>query len=223
MEIQKKKEAKKITPGCLIAFGIFLVIGVVTKNCGSNNSDNKDAKQTETENKKVIEIPKQLSDGEYLNDYSSKLQSVKLDKMFGVAPLYGNYADALNNVLLDMERNDSLFHIFNNKKIKSLHDKYRKTQEKALLDYVKYGNPDDEDNFFIFTNSACESALQTALNDPDYDVVKDKYYLKQTAKGYDYKLLIRGKNAFGAKILKEMTFSLQYNPLTKEYNVINVR
>jgi hypothetical protein len=173
-----------------------------------------------TEDKKII--PKRLTDEEYLTEYSSKLDNIKLEKMFAVAPLYGDYADALNNVLLDMEDVDSLFNIFKNKKIKSVHDKYRKMQEKALSDYVKYGNPDDEDHFFIFVNSACETALEQVLNDPDYDVVKDKYYLKQTAKGYNYKLIIRGKNAFGAKILKEMTFSLQYNPFTKEYDVTNV-
>jgi hypothetical protein len=54
------------------------------------------------------------------------------------------------------------------------------------------------------------------------NVVKEKYYLKQTQKGYNYKLLIRGKNAFGAKILSEMTFSLQYNAVTRKYLVANV-
>ena len=203
----------------------LLVIAAINDKDGKTKTSKSTSVQKETpiETKEIETTPKKLTEEEYLNSYSTQLSSIKLEKMFGIAPLYGTYADALNNVLLDMESKDSLFHIFNNKNIKSLHDKNRKIQEQALSNYIKYGNPDDEDHFFIFAQSSCETALEQVLNDPDYEIVKERYYLKQTAKGYDYKLLIRGKNAFGAKILKEMTFALQYNPMTREYIVTSVR
>ena len=89
--------------------------------------------QTEAENKQVTAIPKQLKDEEYFSFYSSNLDNIKLTKMFDVAPLYGDYAEALNNVLLDMETKDSLFHIFKNIKLKTLHDQRRKIDRKSVV------------------------------------------------------------------------------------------
>ncbi len=89
-----------------------------------------------------------------------------------------------------------------------------------MNDYLKYGEPKEG---LIYIKSACETALLTYLNDPDYEVVKDTYYLRQTSKSYIYKMTIRGKNAFGGKILKELTFSLQYNPFDKMYQVTNIK
>lgn len=212
--------------GGTIIIGLLITGAVIDKNDNNKpKGENSNSQQnTTTVKDKVSNAPqKKLTNEEYLNFYTTKFSNIKLEKMFDVAPLYKNYVDSLRNVLQDMEYNDSVFHIFENKSIKSLHDKYFKIQVQAFANYIKYGNPDDENHFFSSASVFCEDALEQVLNDPDYEIVKDKYYLKQTSKGYDYKMLIRAKNGFGAKVLKEVTFSLKYNPFTHEYNVANVQ
>lgn len=210
--------------GVSAVFGFLFIIAIAT----DDKSDSKTAKKVEKKEKKEIVEEKQkeepkpvrLTDEEYLKNYSAQFDSIKIVKRFEQAPLYGKYADQLNLVLLDMEKQDSLFQIFSNTKIKTLFDKKYKVWEQAISDYLKFGEPDPD---FIYINAACKTALRSYLNDPKFEVVRDKYYLKQTKTGYDYKLQIRGKNKFGALILKEITFSLVYNPFDKMYSVTKIR
>jgi hypothetical protein len=124
----------------------------IQKQTVSQNNTKGDTAQTisnKIDPSKINVSPKHPTNEEYFSLYSSKFNDVKLEKIFDIAPLYGDYADALNNILFDMETDDSLYSIFKNTQIKNLHDKNRKVQEQALMNYTKYANPKDEDAFFI--------------------------------------------------------------------------
>ena len=163
-------------------------------------------------------IPKMTND-EFFKHYTDKYNLIKLDKRFGQAPLYGKYADDLAGLMAEMDETNTMYNILIDSKIKQLYDKIENKNKIALDNYLKYGEPDED---FIYINAACETALKQVLKDPDYEILKDKYYLKQTNTGYNYKLLIRAKNSFGAYVQQEMTFSLKYNSFDKMYNVIDV-
>lgn len=139
---------------------------------------------------------------------------IKLKFANNVIPLYKKQFDETNKKLKELEAGDSLCQIFKNYRIKKIYNDAIKNNANALSNYLKYGEPNTD---FIYINAACATYLKSSLNDPDYEIIKDKYYLKQTDKGYLYKMTIRGKNVYGAKILKEMTFDLRYYPDDKTY------
>jgi hypothetical protein len=165
---------------------------------------------------KVPSIPK-LTIGEYYNYFFNKFNSLKIEKLFEQAPLYGKYANSLASLLEEMDEANRQSKIFSDTRIKNLYETIETKDKAALGNYLKYGEPDED---LIYINSACKTALRTILKDPKYEVVKDNYYLKQTSEGYDYKLLIRAKNSFGANVLQEITFSLVYDPINKSYEVV---
>jgi len=167
---------------------------------------------------KAPPIPK-MSNSEYFQYFSKKYNKIKLEKLFEQAPLYGKYADDLAGLIAEMDETNTMYNILIDSKIKQLYDKIENKNKIALDNYLKYGEPDED---FIYINAACETALKQVLKDPDYEILKDKYYLKQTNTGYNYKLLIRAKNSFGASVQQEMTFSLKYNSFDKMYKVIDV-
>lgn len=217
-DFQKKKAMdKKSGKVGMWIIGIILSLVLLSKMCGDDkNKKNKNSVKTEQNNKVTVV---KLSDDEYINLYKQRFDSIILEKRFGQAPLYGVYADNLNLVLLDMEKNDSLFHIFKNPKLKSIYESNYKNWKQSVSNYLKYGEPDED---LININAACKVALKKYLNDPDYEVVKDSYYLKQTSSGYNYKMKIRARNRFGALILKELMFQLIYIPSDKLYQVIQI-
>ena len=189
------------------------------------DSLNAEKQLTKKGNNKEINTPQKkaplrLTDEEYISFYTAKFDSIQLTKRFEESPLYGKYAEELNFVLFEMSDIDSLYNIFSNKQIKSIYDKQLKKWDQAVSDYLKYGEPDED---LIWINAASKTALKSYLNDPKFEVVKEKYYLKQTKTGYDYKLQIRAKNKFNAWVLKEITFSLEYNPFDKMYVVAKIK
>lgn len=218
---QERTRKKSALIYSLLFIASFILFGVTSDRKGSSSNKSKKSETTVAESKKEEAVkPVKLTDEEYLQKYNQEFDSIKLFKRWEQAPLYGKYADNLNLVLLDMEKQDSLFQIFSNSKIKGLYDKKYKVWEQAVSDYFKFGEPDPD---FIYINAACKTALRSYLNDPKFEVVRDKYYLKQTKTGYDYKLQIRGRNRLGASILKEITFSLVYSPTDKMYSVTKIR
>lgn len=172
--------------------------------------------------KKILALPSvpKMSNDEYLKYYKDKYNSISLKKRFNVAPLYGQYADALSKLIAEIDEANRLYRILEDQRLKKLLQAIENKNKEALKNYLKFGEPDED---FIEINSSCEAALKDVLKDPDYELVKDKYYLKQSTSGYKYKLLIRAKNSFGAKVLQEMTFDLQYDPTNKMYTVVNVK
>lgn len=197
--------------------GFFAVLIIVSINSDDKPTD-APGDSTIVEEKPVL---KQLSNDEYYQKYSDSFDSIKLQQRFKEGgPLYKQYADELYAVLVDMKTTDSLYQILADPKLKKLFDKNLSLTEGAMANYSKYGEPDED---LVFITSACEIALGKYLNDPDYETVNDKYYLKQTSNGYDYKMKIRAKNAFGAYILKELKFSLIFDPSSQTYSVTNIK
>lgn len=164
-------------------------------------------------------VPK-LSNEEYYKLFSDKFNLIKLDKLFGQAPLYGKYANNLANLMKEIDNANEIYNVLSDTQIKQLYEKIENKNKEALDNYLKYGEPDED---FIYINAACETALKQVLKNPDYEILKDKYYLKQTNTGYDYKLLINAKNSFGVNVKQEMTFNLKYNSFDKIYSVIDVK
>jgi len=161
-----------------------------------------------------------MSNEEYLEHFNIFYKAIHLKKLFEQAPLYGKYANELAKVLAEMDEANRLYNIFKDNKLKQLYDKIDKDNSVALENYTKYGEPDED---FININSACKAALPNVLKDPEFEIIKDKYYLKQTSTGYKYKLLIRSKNSFGVNIQQELTFNLKFNSLDKLYEVVDVK
>jgi hypothetical protein len=168
---------------------------------------------------KKVKVQK-MSNEEYFEQFNIFYKAIHLKKLFGQAPLYGKYANELAKVLAEMDEANRLYNIFEDKKLKQLYDKIDKDNKVALENYTKYGEPDED---LIYINSACKAALPNVLKDPDFEIIKDKYYLKQTSTGYKYKLLIRSKNSFGANVQQEITFNLKYNSLDKLYEVVDIK
>ena len=161
-----------------------------------------------------------MSNEEYLKYFSDKYNLISLKKRFSVAPLYGEYADKLSKLMTEMDEANRQYNILQDQKLLKLQKLIESKNKEALEKYMKFGEPDED---LIYIQSSCEVALKSVLKDPDYEIVKDKYFLKQTATGYKYKLLIRAKNSFGAKVLQEMSFDLTYDPVDKIYRVANVK
>ena len=164
-------------------------------------------------------IPKK-SDTEYIDYFQSKYDQIKLEKLFGQAPLYGEYADKLATFIQEVYETDQSYQILGIKKVDELYQKAKKANKAALVNYGKYGELDKNP---VVITSICQAALQSQLNDPDFEVVRENYFLKQTTDGYKYKLTIRAKNHFGAKILKEITFNLKYNAAEKNHYVSSIQ
>ena len=120
----------------------------------------------------------------------------------------------------EIDNANEIYNVLSDTQIKQLYEKIENKNKEALDNYLKYGEPDED---FIYINAACETALKQVLKNPDYEILKDKYYLKQTNTGYDYKLLINAKNSFGVNVKQEMTFNLKYNSFEKMYSVIDVK
>ena len=126
---------------------------------------------------------------------------------------YQKYMDSLNNANINYNAN-----IINNAKLeKKIINEFK--QKKETKTQTQNDITEEE---LSKINATCKVALGDYLNDPDYEVVKQKYYVHQIPNGYIYKLLIRGKNAFGAKIMKEITFNLQYSPTENWYNITSI-
>lgn len=163
----------------------------------------------------------QMSKEEYYNFFKTKYDSIKLTKRFGQAPLYGQYADALANIMNEIDNYQNEYSVLDKDiRLKKLYKTIDDKNNVALKNYLKYGEPDED---LLHIKAACEMELEEILKDPDYEILKDMYYLKQTNKGYDYKLLVRGKNSFGASIQQEIIFSLVYEPVSKMYIVTSTR
>jgi len=168
---------------------------------------------------KKIKVQK-MNNEEYFEHFNILYKGIHLKKLFEQAPLYGKYANELAEVLAEMDEANRLYNILNDKKLKQLYDKIDKDNSKALENYSKYGEPDED---LINISSACKAALPNVLKDPEFEVIKDKYYLKQTNNGYKYKIIIRSKNSFGANVQQEMTFTLTFNSLDKLYEVVDIK
>lgn len=169
--------------------------------------------------KQSVLIPK-MSDKEYYNYFHSKYDQIKLEKLYGQAPLYGEYADKLMAFLEEVIQTDQTYQILKIKEVNDLYQKAERTNKAALISYGKYG---DLDKNPVVISSICQVALKDHLNDPDFEVVRENYYLKQTGSGYQYKLTIRAKNHFGAVIMKEINFNLKYNSIEKNHYVASIQ
>ena len=180
LEKRKKINKKIMKFGCLPALAFLVIVIFISVLLDKTEETNKVNKEIE----KTVKIVKvKLTDEQYISKYNAEFDSIKLIKLFGVAPLYGKYADELNEILNDIKEEDSLFNIFSNPKIKAVYNSNYKKWGNSIDNYLKYGEPDVD---LIFINSAAELSLKSYLNDPDFEVVKYNYYLKQTNTGYDY-------------------------------------
>lgn len=164
-------------------------------------------------------VPKK-SDTEYIYYFQSKYDQIKLENLFGQAPLYGEYANKLAAFIEEVYETDKNYQILSIEKVNQLYQEAEKANKAALINYGKYGELDKNP---VALTSICQAALKTQLNDPDFEVVKENYFLIQTSSGYKYKLTIRAKNQFGAKILKEITFNIQYNAAEKNHYVASIQ
>jgi hypothetical protein len=126
----------------------------------------------------------------------------------------------LADFIEEVYKTDQVYQILQIRKVNELYLNAKKANKAALINYGKYG---DLDKNPVVISSTCQAALNNYLNDPDFEVVRDNYYLKQTGSGYQYKITIRAKNHFGAKIMKEIVFNLKYNPVEKNHYVYSIK
>lgn len=145
---------------------------------------------------------------------------IKLEKILNTAPLYGEYANSLAKLIEEIYKTDQNYQILTIPVVKRVYEKSNEANRIALMNYAKYGEPDRD---LLIINSICKTFLDSKLNDPDYEVLKEKYYLKQTENGYKYKMTIRGKNRFNGSVIKEITFYLKYSPEDTRYYVVSIK
>lgn len=187
----------------------------------SLNDNDKAAYVAKLKNPNAASSKSKMTNDEYIKYFSDKINAITLNKLLGQAPLYGKYADAFAEVLSEMDDMNTKYEIRKDKKIDNLYKSADKKNAQALKDYMKYGEPDED---LIYITAACKTALPQVLKDPDdFEILKDKYYLKQTSEGYNYKLLVKAKNSFNAYIQQEFTFSLKYSATDKGYYVTKVK
>jgi hypothetical protein len=213
---------KQLSKGKKIALwtiASLLLIGLLSDE-QTKNTDNKREIDSDSKTVETTSVPIKLADVEYIKYFKAKSDSIKLFKMYDQIPLYYKYGTQLLSLIQEINKIDSLYKVKQIKEVNIIFEKLVDKASKATTDYLKYGEPDKD---FIYINSACKTALGTYLNDPDYEIVKDKYWMIQTKKGYDYKMQIRAKNKFGALILKEMIFQLEFNSGDKMYYVTGIK
>ncbi len=131
------------------------------------------------------------------------------DNVIAAYKTWSNNCDSLKKEFLNL---DKQYNLLTKPKFNSLYEQLKSQGQYAYIGFLSFGEPDLSE-----LNHAAELYLDRALNDPDYEVVKKDYAVKKTTKGYIYWMEIRGKNAFGAKVLKEVAFDLRYNSIQKSY------
>ena len=158
-------------------------------------------------------------EGSLIKEYKKYWEEVNLEKLDGL-PQYQNYFDTLNSIINDInditEQRGAKLPKLEKLRLKLINSK---KYTEALSDFTTYGQLLYRDEL----QPACETALESLLNDPESLDIVDYNLKGQNKKGWVVVLKYRAKNGFGSKVLERATFTIQYDLVNKLWNVVDLK